>query len=353
MNLTTLGWKPCYEEYYKPYREQGYFVGRVGEEQKETYRIFTETGEVLAQISGKMRFGASGRGDYPAVGDWVVINYAAGDDRAIIQAILPRESKFSRKAVGEATREQIVATNIDTVFLVNSLNNDFNLRRIERYITLTWESGANPVVVLSKADLCAESGQRVAEVERIALGVSVYPISSVTGAGLSELMAYFGAGRTVALLGSSGAGKSTLINRLIGEDIQKVKEVRQGDDRGRHTTTHRELIMLPQGGMIIDTPGMRELQLWGTEEGLRDTFDDVEQLALRCKFVDCEHDLEPGCAVQAGLQNGDLDQARFANYLKLRRELAYLARKESKLEQLVEKEKWKKIHKALKTQKHR
>jgi len=266
-SLTQLGWNSEFEMHFETYASQGYEVGRVVSEQKQTYRLLTVGGEVIAQVSGKMRFQATAREAFPAIGDWVLISIHDGGQRASIHGILPRQSKFARKIAGTETKEQIVATNIDTIFLINALNYDFNVRRMERYLTLAWESGARPVIVLSKADLCTEVAERLTEVEAIALGVPVHVISSLTGEGLDQLLAYLQVGKTVAMLGSSGTGKSTMLNYLFGQEIQKVQAVRQGDDRGRHTTTARELVVLPQGGLIIDTPGMRELQLWGTENG--------------------------------------------------------------------------------------
>lgn len=343
MNLENLGWRPFFQEHFECDNNETHTVGRVTLEHKHIYRLYTEKGEVLGEVSGKLRHGALGREDFPAVGDWVVISVRANEKRATIHKVLPRQSKFSRKVAGVNTEEQIVAANVDTVFLVNALNNDFNVRRIERYLILAWESGAEPVVVLSKADLCDDIEQKIAEVESVAYGVPVHVISSTENEGLDALEPYLQKGKTVALLGSSGAGKSTLVNRLVGEDIQLVKEVREGDDRGRHTTTHRELILLPQGGLVIDTPGMRELQLWQADEGFRDTFDDIEELARNCHFRDCRHENEPSCAVQNALMDGTLDQGRYKNYQKMQRELAYLARKEDQKAQLAEKEKWKKI----------
>lgn len=347
MNLHTLGWKPVFETAFQPYRTEGYEVGRVALEHKHMYRIFTAHGELLAEISGKMRHQALGREDYPAVGDWVVITPRVAERKATIHAILPRKSKFSRKVAGETTEEQIVATNVDTVFLVNALNNDYNLRRLERYLILAWESGANPVVILSKADLCDDVASRVAEVESVAFGVPIHVISAERDEGMEQLVPYLQPGETIALLGSSGVGKSTLINRLAGEERQRVNAVREGDDRGKHTTTHRELIILPQGGIMIDTPGMRELQLWEADEGFRDAFSDIEELAETCQFRDCQHEREPGCAVRESLATGELAAERFANYQKLQRELAYLARKEDLRAQLAEKQKWKKINQAM------
>jgi len=316
-------------------------------EHKRLYRILTEQGELLGEITGKMRFVAEGREDYPAVGDWVVIQPRFEEGRATIHAILPRQSKFSRKVAGLTVEEQIVAANVDTVFLVNALNHDFNVRRLERYLIMAWESGASPVIVLTKTDLCDDVAAKIAAVESIAIGVPILAISSLLGEGMELLAPYVREGQTVALLGSSGVGKSSIVNWLNGDEIMDVSAVREGDDRGRHTTTHRELIALPGGGLIIDTPGMRELSLWDSDTGLSDTFGDVEQWAENCKFGDCRHDNEPGCAVQKALQSGELPMDRFQSYLKLQRELAYLARKEDKQASLAEKAKWKKINKQM------
>lgn len=343
MDLFTLGWNDYFAERFAPYADQGLTPARVAAEFKHLYRLYAEQGELLAEVSGKMRYQADGRSDYPAVGDWVAVSARWDEGRATIHGVLPRKSKFSRQAAGTVTGEQVVAANIDTVFLLSALDNDFNPRRIERYLTLAWESGVNPVILLNKADCCQMVKSRVEEARAVAFGVPVHPISCATGQGLEELASYLAPGFTAAALGSSGVGKSTLVNRLLGREIQRVNEVREDDSRGRHTTTYREMFFLPSGGIIIDTPGMRELQLWDAEVGLQGAFAEVEQLAARCRFSDCRHRGEPGCAVREALDNGTLDAARFESYEKLRKEMAYQRRREDINEYLAEKEKWRKI----------
>lgn len=354
MDLNILGWNSFFAEHFRPYAGQGYLAGRVAMESKHIYKVYTEQGEMLAEISGKMRYHASCRSDYPAVGDWVVMTCRAGDDKATIHALLPRLSKFSRKVAGAQVEEQIVSVNIDTIFLVSALNNDYNIRRIERYLTMARDSGASPVIVLNKADLCSDVESRVAEVERIAPGVPIHVVSCVNKVGLEGLFACLDKpGHTAALAGSSGVGKSSLINLLTGRDMQRVNLVREGDDRGRHTTTCREMILLSTGGIIIDTPGMRELQLWDAGEGFRDAFADIEMLAGQCRYRDCRHEGEPRCAVMKALEEGSLDPSRYANYLKLQKELSFLAGKDGLDARLARKEKEKKLSKMQKRIKNR
>jgi ribosome biogenesis GTPase len=343
--LEQLGWKSFFDEHFASYAEQGYTVGRVALEHKHIYRVCTENGDVLAEIAGKMRFNATGREDYPAVGDWVVLSERAGEGKAIIHAVLPRKSKFSRKQAGNTTEEQIVASNVDTIFLVTALNQDFNVRRIERYLIMAWESGAAPVIILSKSDLCDDVAEKIAQVEAVAFGVPIHAVSSAENEGMEAVEQYLRPGHSIALMGSSGVGKSTLVNRLFGHEILATQGIREGDDKGKHTTTHRELVVRPDGGLLIDTPGMRELQLWSADEGFTDSFQDIESISEQCQFRDCQHNNEPNCAVRQALRDGTLDSGRYENYRKMQRELAYLARKEDKRAQLAEKQRWKKIHK--------
>ncbi|RIX60301.1 ribosome small subunit-dependent GTPase A [Paenibacillus nanensis] len=335
MDLIELGWNSLLQEQYEPYRERGYSVGRVITEHRQLYDVASANGEVLGELAGKLRFTATERTDLPAVGDWVVMREEGG--RAVIQAVLPRKSMFSRNVAGAVTEEQIVAANIDTVFLVMALNQDFNLRRMERYLLLAWESGANPVIVLSKADLSDDAEGQAAQVQAIAPGVPVHTISAIHTQGLHMLAPYLVQGITIALIGSSGAGKSTLINALAGRELQRVNEIRLGDGRGKHTTTHRELIVLPQGGIIIDTPGMRELQLNAADDGLSAAFEDIERLSGACRYRDCKHRREPGCAIQSAIASGELDIKRYQNYVKMEKELAYAARREKEKERSANK----------------
>jgi len=318
LNLQELGWSHQLTTEFEPHAAEGLAPARVAVEHRGGYVVYAEAGELRAEVSPRLRSHAAGRADFPAVGDWVAI-----DDGASIHAVLPRRTKFSRKVAWAETDEQVVAANVDVVLLLTSLDRDFSPRRLERYLTMVWESGAEPRIVLTKSDLCDEVQLRVAEAESVAFGVPVHVASSETGEGLDELRELLAGSRTLGLLGSSGVGKSTLVNRLAGEELLATAELR-ADGRGRHTTTHRELVLLPEGGLVIDTPGMRELQLWVSEDGLETTFSDVEELAARCRFFDCAHETEPGCAVTAAIGECRLDPERLASYRKLGRELRRL-----------------------------
>lgn len=324
-------------------------VGRITLQEKGFYRIRTSMGEQNALVSGKFQFDAQSPSDYPAVGDYVMAS-CADPDTAIIHQLLPRRSLFVRKAAGTSKTEQVVAANIDTVFLCMSLNNDFNLRRLERYLAVAWESGADPVVVLTKADLCADLPQKQREVEAIAMGVTILITSAMELEGYRQIMPYITEGRTVAFVGSSGVGKSTLINRLLGEERLATDGLRN-DDKGHHTTPHRELLFLPGGTMVIDTPGMRELGMWDAASGVEQTFGDIEELAARCRFRNCSHTSEPGCAVRAALECGHLDAGRWLSYQKLKNENSYAADSESYL--AAKEKKFKEISKINKYHKKR
>jgi ribosome biogenesis GTPase len=307
-------------------------------------------GDGEAVISGRFRHEALGPGDLPAVGDWVAV--ATGDDTAVIQAVLPRRTAFTRNASDSTRRgglrlseDQVLAANVDVAFVVAGLDGDFNLRRLERYLAVAWSGGAMPVIVLNKSDVAADlEGLRVAA-EAVAPGVDVWAVSALTGDGVEALRdAHLGRGRTAVVLGSSGVGKSTLVNALLGSERQRTAAVREDDSRGRHTTTHRELVRLPGGALLIDTPGIRSLGVAGASEGIDPAFADIAELAAECRFGDCRHAAEPGCAVQAALADGRLSGDRFESHRKLEREAAHVARASDPLARAAERRKWRAIH---------
>lgn len=303
------------------YSYEGFHIGRVVSQYKSLYRVMTEQGQLTAEISGKFRFEVKSLSDYPAVGDFVMLDREENlGGNAIIHHVLYRKSVFVRKAAGTANEEQVVAANIDTIFICMSLNNDFNLRRIERYLGIAWDSGATPVIVLTKADLCLDLADKLAELNTVACGVDVLITSSMSEDGYLSVKSYLGKGKTIAFIGSSGVGKSTLINRLLGAEVLATNELRN-DDKGRHTTTRREMFILPEGGVVIDTPGMRELGIVNFD--LARTFADIEELSAKCRFNDCTHTNEPGCAVQEALRKGLISEERFTGYLKLKKEETY------------------------------
>jgi ribosome biogenesis GTPase len=345
--LTTYGWSARLQQDFAPFAAQGLTPGRVIVQQRGRWRLVTEQGEVDAELAGRFVHEAAD-GGFPVTGDWVAADVQAGF--ALIRAVLPRATAFTRWAAGPAGGVQVVAANIDVAFLAASLNADLNLRRLERYLAAAYESGAEPVIVLTKADACENVAALTAEVEVIAFGVPVLPVSAVTGEGLDQLAARLPPGRTAVLLGSSGVGKSTLVNALAGAERMATQAIREADAHGRHTTTHRELILLPSGGLILDTPGMRELGLYDAEAGVSAVFADVEAeieaLAQDCRFNDCGHGREPGCAVQAALDDGRLDPDRLASWRKLQRELAHERRREDPLARKAEQQRWIAIHKS-------
>lgn len=317
--LSTLGFGPFFEQQLPSSGDDNVVIARIAAEHRGAYEVWSTAGSGRAQLAGRLRLELEDSGP-PGVGDWVVVNDAPGPDRtAIIERVLERRTVFSRGAAGREARTQVIAANVDLVFVVCGLDTDFNMRRIERYLARIWASGAQPAVILNKADVCADPWMRVAEVERHVVGVPVQVISALGSEGIEAVRACIHDGRTVALVGSSGAGKSTLVNALLGEERMRTGEVRTSDGRGCHVTTHRQLVLLPGGGLLLDTPGMRELQLLD-EDGIDLVFGDIAALAGQCRFRDCSHDSEPGCAVRAAVESGELDADRFEHYRKLERE---------------------------------
>jgi len=361
--LHDLGWSDFFSSQLSEF-ERNYEIAaaRVAEENREMFRLLSPQGEFMAEVSGKFRHEVTGRADFPAVGDWVLASARKEESRATIHRVLNRKSKFSRKIAGKKTEEQIVAANVDVVFIVSSLNSEFNLRRLERYVALAWESGAQPVIVLNKSDLSENSEELRREAEAAAIGVRVILSSALRGDGIEEIRELMlsapdksssgettsekmPVAKTAALLGSSGVGKSSLINAILGTELLDTGEIRASDDRGRHTTTTRHLIVAPNGGVLIDTPGMRELQLWDASEGIDQAFGEIAELAANCKFRDCKHVNEPGCAVRAAVESGELAAERLESFHKLGREEKFVAAKQDAAVRAAETKSLKKLMK--------
>jgi ribosome biogenesis GTPase len=327
MALTDLGWSEFFAQRFAPHGEDGLLPARVVAQEKLLYLAHDGENELAAELSGRFRHEVEQHGGFPAVGDWVAVKpHAEGE--AIIHALIPRRTAISRKVPGGKTAEQVIAANIDTVFLVSGLDQEFNPRRVERYVAAALRSGATPVVILNKTDLCPDLDAAVAQLGPIAGGIAVRPLSASSGSGLDALEPFLKPGETVVFLGSSGVGKSTIINRLLGAERQQTGAVSQAVGKGRHVTTRRELIPIPGGGLLMDTPGLRELQLWADEHDLAATFDDIDALARECRFRNCRHEEEPGCAVRAAIENGDLTPERLRNYEKMQRELRFLEKRQ-------------------------
>ena len=338
MDLRDLGWDDALRHQFEPWTTKpGVQPGRVFIEFNHIFRVCLHGAEIEAVLAGRMKHRATSRSQLPAVGDWVVVRTRPGDEGGSIVAVLPRRSRFSRRMAGNVTDEQVVAANVNVTFIVMALDQDYSVRRLERYLLLARESGAAPVVLLTKPDVGEDVQARIAEVQAIAAEAPVHVLNPKAGEGVEQVLHYLTRGRTGALLGSSGVGKTTLINRLLGSDARRTRDVRTADSKGRHTTTNRELVVLPNGGLLIDTPGMRELQLWDVGDAVRETFDDIAELGASCHFTDCAHRDEPRCAVKAAVEDGSLAADRFESYLRLKGELAVLERRQDERALLEEK----------------
>ena len=343
--LESLGWTAALADANAVHAANGHRPARVVAEDRGSYQVIGQAGEQRASVTGRFRHETSDPAEFPAVGDWVAVETSPAGDTTI-HAVLPRRSALIRQAAGRRTVAQVVGANLDIVFVVASLNGDLNLRRLERYIAVAWESGAQPIVLLSKADLADDTGPIVADVEGVAAGATVLIVSSFDGRGVDEVRALIGPGRTAAFVGSSGVGKSTLLNRLAGEERATVNEIREADARGRHTTTRRQIHRLPEGGLVLDTPGMRELALWDGQ-GLEQSFGDLDELAAGCRFSDCAHGAEPDCAVQDAIADGTVPADRLAAWRKLQKETRHHERQVDVLARNEERRRWKAISKSV------
>jgi len=329
INLKHYGLDEYFQQQANSY--ESWLVARVTVQHREVYNVISEYGEIEAVVSGKFAYQAEDYTDFPAVGDWVMVERVDGNyGRTVIHKVLHRRSALMRKVAGAETSGQIIAANIDTIFICMSLNADFNIRRIERYLTMAWDSMASPVIVLTKADLCNDLPEKLNQIYSVSMGVDVIFCSSENRMGYDTIYAYVEEGKTIAFVGSSGVGKSTLINYLMEQDVCKTNMIREADDKGRHTTTCRQLLLLPKGGIVIDTPGMRELQIF--TGNLSKTFADMEAIAAQCRFSNCSHGTEPGCAVREAIANGSVSEKQFVSYQRLQREIAYAGLNSRQLE---------------------
>jgi ribosome biogenesis GTPase len=323
VELVDFGWDEGFEDRFREYRENSLLPARVTEANRLIYKLVSEKGELMGKLSGRFRHSCQSKGDYPTVGDWVAYKPTEQKGFVPIQGLVERKSRFMRKVAGKLSEEQVIAANIDTIFIVSGLDQDYNIRRLERYVTLASEGNAEYVFILNKADLRTDIEKLTSEIRNLFGDVPVYAISALQNLGLEQITPHIKAGKTVVFLGSSGAGKSTIINRLLGEERQKTGHVSYHDGRGRHITTSKNLIVLPNGAIVIDTPGLRELQMLCTGEGLKNAFSDIEEYAKECRYRTCTHTNEPGCAVQEAVKEGKIGEGRLGNYHKLRKEIAY------------------------------
>lgn len=352
-SLQQLGWSDFFASEFAEFESRGFEPGRIAIENRDNYLVLSASGELDAQITGRLIYSADSPADYPKVGDWVVISVMEDEGKSIIHDILPRQTAFTRKASGKRTELQVIGANLDHVYVVQSFDDDFSPNRLERYLVMIRESGAAPGIILNKSDLAEDLINQADAAQDIAGTVPLFVVSAKTRDGIDELASAIQPGETIALVGSSGVGKSTIINALIGEERQKTADVREFDSKGRHTTTRRELILLPVGGLIIDTPGMREFQLWSSD-GLDEVYDDILDLAAECKFNDCTHTHEVECVVIGAVESGEIPEVHYENYLKLQKELDYLESKQDEAARREREEYWKQIHKDVKEmKKHR
>ena len=346
MNIEDFGWNDHFQNYFAKHKNENLIPARVIFHGRGRYRLASERGELWAEIAGSLRHASTGSDGLPICGDWVSVDDPHDKNITVIRFILPRRTSFTRQQAGTAPGSQGIAANVDILGLMSGLDSDFNPRRIERYLVIAWESGARPVIILNKADICPDISPYIAEVKSLAPGVPVLTASAIDGRGMEDILSYVGKGQTLALLGSSGVGKSSIVNRLLGRSVQEVHEADARTGRGLHTTASRQLFLLPSGGLIMDSPGMRELRIWSVEIGLDATFEDIRALAEGCRFRNCSHQTEPGCRVRESIARGELDAGRLANFFKLCKEARYIELMSTHSANWVEKERWKKIMKA-------
>ncbi len=346
IDLTKWGWTPAWKDAAENLAESGQTWGRVTAVHRDQCLVQLRDGERTGEVSGRFRHEVQNQAEFPAVGDWVLVE-AAGPELAIIHKVLPRKNVLSRKVAGQVIEEQVLAANVDVAFAITAFDEDFNVRRIERYVVMARQAGMEPVVLLNKSDLAEPSDERLSQAQSVNQDGKVQPVSAKNKEGVHFVESLLAGGKTGIFLGSSGVGKSTLLNTLLGSDLQKTQSIRLSDGKGRHTTTSRQMFMLPSGGLVIDTPGLREIQLWADESALADAFSDIALLAASCRYGDCQHGPEPGCAVREALASGTLAPDRFQGFVKLQKELAYLRRKQDPQQRANTKLRWKKIHKTI------